>query len=96
MPGDSVAFIDNNNHFAYRYYFQLTADGTRNVPVVIACLKHPLCPATAPRPEQLATTWVLAPQYAIDHLPPAYRQVLDARAQADPSRPDLQTLWHKV
>ncbi|MEA3202535.1 MAG: hypothetical protein QOI63_201, partial [Thermoplasmata archaeon] len=92
-PADSVAFVDGNNHFAYRYYFQLTRDGTREVPVAIACLKHPLCPDSALRPEALNTTWVLAPQYAAGHLPSYYRPVAGAVATADADHPDLQTLW---
>jgi 4-amino-4-deoxy-L-arabinose transferase-like glycosyltransferase len=94
--GDSVGFVDGNNHFAYRYYFQLTHGGTREVPVIIACLGNPLCPGSAPRPEAFNTTWVLAPNYATGHLPSAYAPVPGAFAAPDPSHPDRLVLWRRA
>ncbi|MEA3203344.1 MAG: hypothetical protein QOI63_1019, partial [Thermoplasmata archaeon] len=93
QDGDSVGFVDNNNHFAYRFYHQLTHDGTRTVPVVLACATHPLCPPDAPRVGDLTTTWVLIPSYAAGELPSGYHQVADSIAQGDAAHPTLQTLW---
>ncbi|MES2154003.1 MAG: glycosyltransferase family 39 protein [bacterium] len=96
--GDSVAFVDNDNHFAYRFYFQLTDNGRRDVPVVIACshdaLAPPRCPETAADVGSLSTTWVLVPHYAEHALPAAYHQVLDTWATADDAHPTLMTIWH--
>ncbi len=93
QPGDSVAFVDNNNHFAYRFYFQLTDGGTREVPVVIACMQHPLCPADTPRVADLNTTWVLLQHIAEPELPAHYVQVHDTVARYDGVNPTLMTLW---
>ncbi len=94
QAGDSVGFVDNNNHFAYRFYFQLTHNGERDVPVVIACMKHPLCPADIPRVGDLDTTWVLLPHYAESELNQTrYHQVTDTMAQFDGQHETLMTLW---
>lgn len=93
-PGDSVAFVDNNNHFAYRFFFQLTDNGRRDVPVVIGCEEDTFCPPDAPRVADLNTTWVLLPHYAEPSLPAYYVQVASPVAQYDGSHRTLMTLWH--
>jgi hypothetical protein len=90
---DSVAFVDVNVHGAYRFYFQLTHNGTRSVPVTIACVADPLCPPDTERPAMLNTTWVVMVGDGRSRLPPHYTPVPDSPAQFDPRFPDYMSLW---
>jgi hypothetical protein len=91
--GDSVAWVDTNVHGIYRFYFQLTRDGTRAVPVAIACAADPLCPPDTPGPGTLDTTWVLMEGDGTALLPPHYVPVPDSPAQYDPRFPEYMSLW---
>jgi hypothetical protein len=93
--GDSVAWVDANVHGLYRYYFQLTNGGTRQVPVTIACNADPLCPPGTPRPETLNATWVLMVGDGHALLPPGYVPVPDSPARYDPRFPNSLSLWHR-
>lgn len=95
-PGDSVGFVDTNVHGAYRFYFQLTQDGTRAVPVRIACAADPLCPPDAPRPGSLDTTWVVMAGDGGALLPPGYAPVPGSPAQYDPRFPGSLSLWQRT
>lgn len=92
-PIDSVGFVDKNNHFAYRFYFQFTDGGTHDRAVELACIEHPLCPADVPRASTLNTTWVLAPAYAASQLADRYHTVPGAVATADPAYRESLQLW---
>ncbi|MCA1811148.1 MAG: glycosyltransferase family 39 protein [Halobacteriales archaeon] len=93
QDGDSVAWVDTNVHGIYRFYFQLTRDGTRAVPVAIACAADPLCPPDTPGPGTLDTTWVLMEGDGAALLPPHYVPVPDSPAQYDPRFPEYMSLW---
>lgn len=98
QPGDSVGFVDRDNHFAYRFFFKLTQDGTRDVPIQIACDQMRTCLAEAPDHldvANLTATWVLIPQYAVSHIPAPYVQVTDSLARYDGVHDDALTLWHR-
>lgn len=88
--GESVAFVDHNNHYVYRYYFALTQDGARAVDIRIACVQHPLCPPDVPRASDLATDWIVAPNHAASALPAGYTQVHDAPWDGG------ETLWRRT
>ncbi|HUR61223.1 MAG TPA: glycosyltransferase family 39 protein [Candidatus Thermoplasmatota archaeon] len=94
-PGDTVGFVDTNVHGVYRFFFQLTQDATREVPVTIACAADPLCPAGTPRPGTLNTTWVVMVGDGGSLLPPGYVPVSDSPAQFDPRFPNYMSLWHR-
>jgi hypothetical protein len=91
--GDSIAWVDTNVHGIYRYYFQLTKEGTRPVEVAIACANDPLCPPGTRGPETLDTTWVLMAGDGGGRLPSHYERVPDSPAQHDPRFPNSMSLW---
>ncbi len=96
MPGDSVGFVDMNNHLAYRYFFELTQDGTRDVRVQLTCAKDPLCPLGTPGPETLTTTWVFLRGDGAGRLPAAYTLVPTAHTAYVPAKDTYISLWHRA
>ncbi|HEX2065181.1 MAG TPA: hypothetical protein VHI93_00035, partial [Candidatus Thermoplasmatota archaeon] len=93
--GDSVGWVDSNVHGLYRFYFQLTRDGTRDVRVAIACADDPLCPPGTPGPGTLDTTWALVAGDGAE-LPPHYAPVTDSPARHDPRFPSSMGLWRRT
>jgi hypothetical protein len=93
--GDTVGFVDVNNHLAYKFYFQLTHDGTRDLRVQLTCILDPTCPPEAKRPDALNATWVVLHGSDPSLLPPGYVTVPGTHAGGDPGHPEYLTLWHR-
>jgi hypothetical protein len=96
QPGDTVGIVDADAHFAYRFYFHLTHDGTQPVQVAMACNLHPQCPSDAIRPWQLNTTWILMEMDGAAFLPADYVRVPTPGMPADPAHPDWASLWRRT
>lgn len=96
LDGDTLGFVDANNHYAYRYYFALTQDGTRQLNVTLTCLSKPDCPPEIPRPASLTTTWVVAPFSAATSLPSDYTQVPTKSLTGSPQWVEGPTLWRRA
>ena len=93
--GDSLGFADMNNHLAYRYFFEVTQDGTRHVRIQITCAADPLCPPDRPGPETLNTTWVYMRGEGGGRLPPEYVLVPDTHTAFVPGKDTYISLWHR-
>ncbi|MEK6985961.1 MAG: glycosyltransferase family 39 protein [Candidatus Thermoplasmatota archaeon] len=93
QPGDSVGFVDLDNHFVYKFGFDLTQGYTRDVELRITCANDPTCPSEAARPESLTTSWVLMKGDGGGRLPTGYRLVTDTHAASTLARPQDITLW---
>ncbi|HEX2066597.1 MAG TPA: glycosyltransferase family 39 protein, partial [Candidatus Thermoplasmatota archaeon] len=82
QDGDSVTFVDTND--VYRYYFDLTADGTRSVEV-----HH----TTGAGIANVSTDWALVHGGGAG-LPAGYSLVLERHAGAPPAT-DRYTVWRR-
>ncbi|MFO1534571.1 MAG: glycosyltransferase family 39 protein, partial [Thermoplasmatota archaeon] len=81
--GDSITFVDTND--VYRYYFDLTANGTRELEVRTV---------TGAAIASVTTDWALV--HGDGHgLPPGYAQVLE-RDSGPPPLGDRYTVWKRA
>lgn len=96
QPGDSVGFVDLDNHFVYKFGFDLTQAYARHVDLRITCVQDPTCPPEAARPESLTTSWVLMKGDGGGRLPANYRIVTDTHAAPSLARPQDITLWQRA
>jgi hypothetical protein len=90
-PGDSIGFIDIDNHGAYRMAFDL--DPWSHT-VVYTCLHDLRCPAGTPPPSTLGTDWIVSAGDV--QAVPGYEQVfLDHGAGGAHATTDLR-LWSRA
>jgi 4-amino-4-deoxy-L-arabinose transferase-like glycosyltransferase len=92
--GDSLGFVNDDNHGAYGYYFAATANGARNLSYLqLTCAGYPACPPEIPGPAVLNTTWVVVEGAGANELVPGRYVLVAGAAQPTATQPSNPSIW---